>query len=223
MTTITTAIENLYHIFGSVHRPTAIVACPCCLDTNEMDILLTTPLRMLSPAELASYASSVLYTVGSPADFRYFLPRMLDISAHDPDWYPDVEIVLGKLDRANWLSWPPTEIHAITDFAMAVFQNLLEREEHTGHEIDRWLCGFGRAGMDLAPFLRQIQARPYRKKLLEYYEVNSAKLIEKHLSNAFWDEYAEVMHQVVEWFHSSATEQAIWQAYGLDKEAGETA
>jgi hypothetical protein len=221
MTTITTAIEQLYQTFSSVRPPATIEACPCCLDTTEIDTLLTTPLRTLTPNDLASYASSVFLTMGSEADFRYFLPRILDIAAHDPDWWPSVEIVLGNLQRANWQRWSSAEIDAITQFALAVFTTLLTSEKDTGREIDSWVCGFGRAGMDLTPFLRQLQALPYRKKLVEFYEVNSTKLLKGKLANAFWDEHGEAMRTVVEWFGSPITEQAIWQAYGLLDSTGE--
>jgi hypothetical protein len=222
MTSVTTALENLYQIFSSVRPPTAIEACPCCLDTNEIDTLLRTPLRTLTPNDLASYASSVFYTVGNAADFRYFLPRILDISAHDPDWYPTIEIVLGKLQRANWLHWSTAEVQTVTQFAMAIFMNLLEHDDNSGQDIDSWICGFGRAGMDLTPFLIQLQALPYRKKLVEFYEVNSAKLLKGALRNAFWDEHPEAMHRIVDWFHSSAIEQAILEVYGLVAETSES-
>ena len=132
-----------------------------------------------------------------------------------------VEIVLGNLQRANWHRWSSAEVQAITQFALAVFMTLLTSEKDTGREIDSWICGFGRAKMDLRPFLTQLQALPYRKKLVEFYEVNSTKLLKGKLANAFWDEHPEAMQSVVEWFGSPPTEQAIWHAYGLLASAGE--
>jgi len=48
-------------------------------------------------------------TSGSTADFKYFLPRILDISLHERYWYADREVILGKLTLADWKSWPNTE------------------------------------------------------------------------------------------------------------------
>ena len=101
----TDTVEQLYAVFGNVPVPRQIDACPCCLLDTEVAVLLTTPLRDLTPEQLTSYASSVTMTVGSVDDFRYFLPRILEIVATERSWWPDVEVVFGILHRAKWQQW----------------------------------------------------------------------------------------------------------------------
>lgn len=85
-------IDALYAAFAAVRRPTGIVGCPCCIEDKQIAVLLSRPLRELSAEELSSYASSVFLTVGDEEEFRYFVPRILEISATDPGWWPDPEV-----------------------------------------------------------------------------------------------------------------------------------
>jgi hypothetical protein len=78
-------IDAVYAAFASVPKPLRIDGCACCVDENEVTVLLTKPLREISPSALSSYASSVFLTVGDKQDFRYFLPRILEISVSDLD------------------------------------------------------------------------------------------------------------------------------------------
>ena len=106
------ALETVYRVFAAP-VPLAIEGCPCCLATRGVDVLLTTPLRALSGMTLWRYVSGVFYTVGSERDFRYFLPRVLDLAINEPGESNNVEIVLGKLKLAHWQSWSMDERAAI--------------------------------------------------------------------------------------------------------------
>ena len=80
------ALEDVYRVFAALSKPREIEACPCCIDRLSLCTLLSTPLRELTPDQLSPYASSVLLTAGDEMDFRYFLPRMLEISLRDRHW-----------------------------------------------------------------------------------------------------------------------------------------
>ncbi len=57
-----------------------MVTCPCpfCVDDEEAEHLLTTPLHELTEQDLAAYSESVFLTVGGIDDFKYFLPRLFE-------------------------------------------------------------------------------------------------------------------------------------------------
>jgi hypothetical protein len=155
------ALETIYREFAAP-VPSVIEGCPCCIATRGVDVLLTTPLRHLTGQALWRYVSGVFYTVGSECDFRYLLPRILEISIVDPGnaLYP--QIVLGKLGLANWQSWSVRErqsIEAFIDawFELALAQDLAWGDEMTG-EIADVLCGAARAGLSLSRWERQLGA-----------------------------------------------------------------
>jgi hypothetical protein len=152
------AVEALYRIFA-LPVPAAIEGCPCCTSARSVDVLLTTPLRELSSEQLSSYVPSALLTIGGEDDFRYLLPRILDISVSDPANANCPEIVIGKLALANWRTWSASEQHVVEEFLDAWFESSLARdlaeagEGWIGTEAESVLCGAARAGLPLRRWL----------------------------------------------------------------------
>jgi hypothetical protein len=105
-------LEAVYRAF-EMQPPSAIEGCPCCIATRGADVLLTTPLRHITGQALWRYVSGAFLTVGGLQDFRYLLPRILDVSVTDPGNANACEIVLGKLSLAQWRLWPAHEQAAI--------------------------------------------------------------------------------------------------------------
>lgn len=152
------ALEAVYREFDG-RVPSMIEGCPCCISSRGTDVLLTTPLRQISGQALWRYVSGAFLTIGDQQDFRYLLPRILEISVNDPGNANDPEIVLGKLELANWRSWSREEQEAIEVFINAWFEQALARdvaeaaEGWVGEEAESVLCGAARAGMPLKRWL----------------------------------------------------------------------
>lgn len=53
--------------------------------------------------DVQEYAAAALTTVGTREDFRYFLPRLLDLSVNSALVEP--EVIAPKLKAADWLTW----------------------------------------------------------------------------------------------------------------------
>jgi hypothetical protein len=122
--------------------------------------------------------SGVFYTVGGEHDFRYLLPRILEISATDPGNANDPEIVLGKLALANWQSWRSGERQAIDTFVDAWFDRAIAwdldaiKDDWVGQEAESVLCGAARAGFSLTRWLVRLHepfAAPVLLDLKERY------------------------------------------------------
>lgn len=145
-----------------MRAPSVIEGCPCCISTRGTDVLLTTPLRQITGQELWRYVSGAFLTVGNEFDFRYLLPRILELSVTDPGNSNDPEIVLGKLALANWRSWTLDEQRAIEEFVDAWFEHALEtdlanaEDGWIGYATESVLCGAARAKMPLARWLLRL-------------------------------------------------------------------
>ena len=156
------AIDALYLEFAAP-LPRFIHGCPCCIETRRVDVLLATPLHEIPAMTLWRYVSGAFLTVGSEQDFRYLLPRILEVSACEPHEANDPEIVLGKLALANWTSWPEEERRAIERFIDAWFdqalaQDLAEADGWSvGQEAESVLCGAARAGLSIDRFLAKLR------------------------------------------------------------------
>jgi hypothetical protein len=205
-------IDALYAAFAAVRRPTVIAGCPCCIEDKQIAVLLSRPLRELSADELSSYASSVFLTVGGEEDFRYFVPRILEISATDPGWWPDPEVVARALAEARWQQWPTAQREAVASVWSERFTELIEAAE--GSELDSWLCGLARAGFDLPPFLARLSQRP--AAVLALYGWHANEIVEHRLANGFWDEAPHGRREVIDWFHSPEISRLIIASFGVD-------
>lgn len=159
----------LYATFAAP-RPARIDGCPCCIDRKSLGPLHTLALRDLTGEDLGAYASSLFHTVGAEADFRYFLPRIFELTAETPGAYPGAEIAFHKLALAHWETWPKAERAALAAYFDAAFDHSLAGQnldpaalvpsaaDAIAQTIAALLTGMGRAGVDLAPFLARLLA-----------------------------------------------------------------
>ncbi|MEM9248669.1 MAG: hypothetical protein AAGB05_08225 [Pseudomonadota bacterium] len=80
------AVEALYALVDRTHLPSdlRVCFCPCCVDDNEYDALLTTPVRALSPDLIRAYSNSA-HDTPPAADLRPLLPRYLELMSVGED------------------------------------------------------------------------------------------------------------------------------------------
>lgn len=182
------ALTELYRAFGAP-RPTDISGCPCCIDTKEICKLTSKALRDLTERELASYSASVFLTVDGK-DFRYFLPRIFELSATVGGWWPSPEVVIGKLRRANWEDWTGEQKDSVRKFLAAWLERYFSLGADGAPEVDSILCGIGLSGDALAPYLEQIARHP--ETLQAYADLNAETFVSNGtLANPFWEEAPE--------------------------------
>lgn len=206
---LASAINELYVAFSSQPKPSRIDACPCCVPADAFCTLIGTPLRKLSAEQLSAFASSLLLTAGTERDLRYFFPRMLDIAIHEPRWWPDREVVLGKLSLGHWRAWPEREQVAIISAVEAAFQADLQDPSDGAWNIDAWLCGLALAGADVRPFLRTLSEPQNEGALFAYYEFNSAPLQKGKLENSFWGGNREAQSPIIAWLNSAPVQRVV--------------
>jgi hypothetical protein len=212
------AIEDLYVAFRRP-RPETIDGCECCLARIDVDALIHTPLRDLSYQQLSEYVTDVIYTVGSADDFRYFLPRLLELALIEPSYANDPELLFRKLRLAGLRSWPSTEQRAIESLVDAIARRFgheaLERSE-----IDTWICALGQISEDVTPHLQHLldDRSAARHNLYGFYDWNRRDVEKRRsLGNAFWVDGAERINPNVEhinaWFRRPEVSAAIDRAY----------
>lgn len=130
------------------------------LHPGEVALLLREPLRELSPGLMRSYLFDALYTVGTWDDFRYFLPRLLELLAAD-----DVELdpVAARLayarERVNALT------EALHTFFLAYWSELLWRSPVYADLALRWGL-MEQSGLSRSALLDHWQAHPSRARVL---------------------------------------------------------
>lgn len=207
------AVTNLYRAFEHVPRPAKVEGCPCCADEDELRTLVEVPLRDLTPEKLRSYAFSALLTVGRGEDFRYFLPRLLELSVTG-ELEVDVEIILRKMPYGRWQEWPREERAGVEVFLEALAATFAT-EEWDRFTLDEWICGFGQIFEDPTPYLRPLltPSPAAAANLVCFYEENRGDLKRGTLGSAFWEDTPASRDRVVAWFHSREVSNAVDMAY----------
>jgi hypothetical protein len=210
MSPLEDAIEGLYRAFRATPKPRHIDGCPCCIDRKEIGVLVGKSVRLITPQELSSYASSAFVTVGDVADYLYFLPRILEITATDSSWWPDPEVTGRAIRSANPDSWTDSQRTALYDYLKAVVSYALQPGHY--HELDSWMCAIGRMKFDVRPFLNEIAKCP--EAVLDYFETNADSLPRNKLANAFWELPCTAHDAIVDWFFSPEIARIPFEAYG---------
>lgn len=205
-----TALAGLYATFDAP-RPRLILGCPCCIDTRNVDVLLSKPLGVLTSDELSRYASGVFLTVGGPVDYRYLLPRIFDLSANDLSWFPTPEIVIGALARAEWDVWSASERAAILSFLSAWFDRWAgggAYEDGFG-EIDALLCGMARARIDIVPYMARLLLPVNAAGLLELQSLNGPNAANGAPPESFWEDAPEGWRRLTDFLVSEPVRRRL--------------
>jgi hypothetical protein len=109
--------------FSNCRLSFPIPHCECCNDPDFLNRLATTPLAELDEDDVATVAESLLYTLGTAADFAYFIPRFCSDSLGYPLY--DVEAIFARFERAGFFEWPESQRVAVRNFVLSHWHFLL--------------------------------------------------------------------------------------------------
>jgi hypothetical protein len=205
-------ICELYETFSSYPKPLNIEGCECCNTKEDVDQILSKSLRNLEPPDIVHFCFSGLLTFGNVNDFKYLLPRILEIVATQlEELHVDVEIIFAKFKHAEWFKWQSNEIKAVRNFFFAFWRQRKSYYVNPDNNIfscDELLCSLGQCEDDLIQYLdcwvpaQNVEAI---KNLSEFISENTESLIStKKLSNSFWLDRSFQMEQIIEWMLSDS-------------------
>ena len=135
---LTDAITALYARFSTYRLRQPPDACPCCISTEENRVLFIVPLADLSEKQLRRYAFKAITTWGNAADFRYFLPRILELLLC-PDSKLEKDAFFDKMLYAGWDGWPDAEKGAVRQVLRAWWAHHIQHECFFEEELIGWL------------------------------------------------------------------------------------
>jgi len=148
------AIARLYDAFSAYTPATLHESCPHCVSSDRVAELHERPRRELSAEDLSYYSFKAMTTFGQAADWKYFLPRILELLAHE-SWPTNLQIVIGgKLVDAGVTTWPEAEQAAVREYFRALWERLLVT--HPFHlRAEELLDSLARAQLDVVPLLER--------------------------------------------------------------------
>jgi hypothetical protein len=126
---LTAAIDNLFAVFARHPLAQPIGYCTHCVSDDEALVLQSTQLRALTAGELERFTFKAMSTWGDEADFRHFLPRILELFAADEQTYDYLFVkTIGNV-RYHGTSWPAEELDAVERYLIALWRNTLARQQ----------------------------------------------------------------------------------------------
>ena len=199
-----TAVEEVYDAFSDVEKPASVDGCPCCMTADQYEKLTSKPLRELTYVELDEYASDVLLTMGSKDDYKYFLPRILELSIEEGrDWVTSIEITGNKMKMAGFEEWDKQKQAAIENLWLAVTLEIAASESDpeligfVSSDIDSWLGAATLIPISVSRLLEALEGFPDVVQTL--YNYNFKTLFQGRLDNAFLDEPSKGQSEITNW------------------------
>jgi hypothetical protein len=143
------SIADVYRVFEKYPRPVQVAGPPINVSAEDVAKLSAAgPLQSMSASELNCYAFKALSTWGTLEDFKYYLPRLLELVR-----LLGPELLLSKLTYAEWYTWQLDEREAIAQYLRALWQSMVLGEYPSVMQVSAFLMGLGLEVVELEPFL----------------------------------------------------------------------
>lgn len=208
-------VERLYEVFAQVPRPLKVEGCAHCVAPDEDRPLLAGPVRSLGVDVLRRYATDALILWGDVPQFRYFLPRLLELAADNEFDWPNPEVVFSKLSRGGWTEWAADERVAISAF-LARWWEVKVADDCSFPDIGSVLCSLGLTGITLVPFLDRwgrLESTGAIRNLHEFVTIGVEwPTTGPTLRNPFWEEECAGHQDVVAWLADGRALAAVERA-----------
>jgi hypothetical protein len=216
------AIAAQYAAFRAP-RPRHVEGCVCCTAPEQLAALISGPREALGAPELDFYARKAMTTVGTTADFRYYWPRLAELTLQGA-LLTDTEIVFGKPLCGTHHGWPAQEQEALKQLAAAIGQ-WLATEEQEPSDVDMWVCAAGLLSEHLAdprdllvPLLGESAAAWANLRALADWNREEVRK-KRRLVNAFWENAPENAARLLEWLTTEPRVREAARANALESAA----
>lgn len=209
------AVRALYRTFHRYRIDNSFEGCSCCVSQTQSDQLIKKGLHSLSADDLRHYAMKAMTTWGTVRDFKYFLPRVLELVVYDSDEF-ELEILFGKLKYAHMQAWDSDERLAVENFLLAYWRSELVKPPIGSHDmkIANVLSGLAAARESVAPYLDVWAARMHNQNAISHLvayilNVDIHSLAKGRPSRAFIGLRGVAADEVLHWLQSDSVEHAI--------------
>jgi hypothetical protein len=171
------SIDRLYDTFAKYQGLSKLEGSPLYEDHIESwrSVLRCKKLKELTEEDLSLFAGKVILTWGDENDYKFYLPRILELTADLKTPY-DIWTLYSRLEDANWKTWNEDEQTAINDFTIELWSNLLnDNSEKAEREFKDYFHAISYFFPDFSEILR-------------VWETSNSFASIKHLTNYIFEE-----------------------------------
>lgn len=177
------ARSTLYEAFSIFPVPFDLEGCPHCVADEESAFLASQPLSELLEVDLERFMWKAMTTWGTVDDFRYFLPRLVELANGGLCW--DLGLLRSKLDYGDWELWPQPMQDAVYEYLLAWWWDVESGGQSEGGTACAVLSEFLDFGFELAVLLSAWELPAFRE------DMNSSVVRRRALSFAHFLESGE--------------------------------
>jgi hypothetical protein len=202
------AIDDLYSVFAIYREPKTLEGSPHKDVAGMFRSLKAAPLRDLAPDQIGPYAGSAMLTVGGVAEYKHYLPRIVEHAALGaPYMGTDPPIIAGRVKLASWTGWPEGEQFALRAAFHTIWSWAVEQPPSQGPDASSWLCGMAILGEPIQPVLTDWAARSSQSALLQaacLSRIVETEFFENEVDLGYWsDVKPDVRQIIIEWVTSA--------------------
>jgi hypothetical protein len=178
------------------------------MDQSDLDVIGSMPSRNLPAKVMAPFVSNLNTTCGEREDFKFILPRLLELSSQLAFDWPDRDLVFSWLRKEELNTWPPDEQRVVIDFLDALWEQELVQN---GNSIHGCFEALGCTGVDVTRWLiRWRELAPV--DLADWIAYNIMSIWSGHYSNAFADD-RPLVAQIKTFLEDPQTAATLEQAF----------
>lgn len=203
-------IEACYQHFSKFQKPSQLSVCSCgfCVSSSDVEYLLSQPLKEILVSKIYCYMDDIGEGSISAPEILYFLPRVLELIAHNEHVAMCTELYLQKLGKIKSYRLDEKGYELVNHFALQFWadwlQSISERTHQANYELSEVLVMFAYANLSTEPLLNHLNG------LTNFWVVSKiAELIfdereEGALTNAFADHCMNINAEINQWLQNNA-------------------
>jgi len=127
--------ELLYDTFRRYPKPKRVSGSPISVEANDDLTLLQKPLKSLDAKDFGRYPFKAMSTWGTVADFKYFLPRILELS-FDNFTLLNSTTLFSKILSSGWIDWQEDEKKAFEAYLLTLWSYATNRLQRNFHKVE---------------------------------------------------------------------------------------
>lgn len=208
-------IETLYRAFSDVPKPEILEGCDHCMSKEDRQLLLTDDLRNTDPDLLWNFIDDAIWTVGNKFDFKYFLPRLLDLGLTVYDinnltggFIAFPETLGKKLALADFDDWDREKREVVDDAIFAIMSEEARRQNF--YSFEGWMCAICNIDIDKTRYLEFLDSEKGVEARDDFFIAHRDDYEHKRMEGPFWDELGvEKTQFIYDWLLERKTESDI--------------
>jgi hypothetical protein len=197
-----------YKLFSSYKITGKLDVCSCCVSEEEQAELIKTPLEKVSLETLRVYNNSATAEVIDINEFKYFLPRILELIAELKSPSHSVEITLSRISYTSLENWSNAEVAFLRKFMESFFRECLTQYPFIGFEnLCNVIIMFSKTNFDITWTVKLWEEVNGLEALMHFIEtidteIKISRLGKLKIDNGFTDDR---MNFLTEWLKDGKT------------------